>query len=116
MEVKSFVKEVVARLQGDDNEVIAQRNYRKANAAVKGQISSLESKKVDAEVSLEEAKEKLADAKYPTSPIKDNSDYIRTIVRRQEKVTEAEEALEEVNSSLAYFKGLWEEFNPKTAS
>lgn len=111
--VKSFVNEVLARINGDTDKAIAQKNYRKADAAVKGQISSLESRKVDAEVALETAEEELADAKYPATLIGDNSDYIRGIVRRQEKVDEAKEELDEVNESLNYFKSLHSEFNPK---
>lgn len=115
MEVKSFVTETLARLKGDNDKVIAERNYRKANSAVKGQLSSLESKKVDAEVSLEEAVEKLNSAKYPTSLIKDNSEYIRSIANRQDKVNEAKDNLEDINKSIEYFQNLYGEFNPKTS-
>lgn len=109
----SFVKEVMARLQGDDDKVVAERNYRLANAAVKGQLSSLDGKQVEAEVTLESAKEKLNSAKYPTTLISNSSDYIRSISRAQDQVDEAQEELNNVNSSIEYFKGLYEEFNPK---
>lgn len=109
--VKSFVKEVLARFKGDDNEVVAQRNYRLANAAVKGQLSTLEGKKVKAEVNVETAKEKLDAAKYPTSLIEDGSDYIRNIVRNQESLDEAKEKLETINESIKYFQGLSTEFD-----
>lgn len=114
MEVKSFVNEVMARLKGDDDKVVAERNYRKANSAIKGQISGLDAKKVDAEVALEEAQDKLAAAKYPTKLINDNSNYVRNIVERQEAVDSAKEALENINESLSYFQGLYDEFNPKS--
>lgn len=110
--VTSFVKEVLARINGDTDKAIAEKNYRKADAAVRGQISSLESRKVDAEIAVETAKEELADAKYPTNLIGDNSDYIRNIVRKQERVDEAQAELEDVNESLDYFKALNKEFNP----
>lgn len=110
---QSFINEVLARIQGDEDKVVAERNSRKAVAAVKGQISSLENKKVDAEVSLDEAKENLHAVKYPITPIKDISDYVRGIANAQKKVDEAEEALVEVNESLDYFTELLESFNKK---
>lgn len=108
---KSFINEVLARIQGDEDKVVAERNYRKADAAVRGQISSLENKKVDAEISLEEAKDKLHAVKYPTTPIGDISEYIRGIAKAQEKVDEAEEKLTEVNESLDYFTELQKSFS-----
>ena len=109
--MKSFVKEVMARLKGDDDKVVAERNFRKANAAVRGQISSLESKKVDLEVKLDEASDELLAAKYPTSPIQDASQYVRTIAAKQSNVDRATEELEEVEESLDYFENLSAEFN-----
>ena len=111
MEVKSFVNQVLARLKGDDDKVIAERNHRKAVSAVKGQISSLESKELDCEIAVEEAKENLNEAKYPTTLIKDASDYIARIARKQEALDEAEEKLQSVKDSLSYFKTLQTEFN-----
>lgn len=111
--MKSFVKQVLAAMKGDNDKVIAERNYRKANSAVKGQLSSLESKKVDAEVDLDEAKDALVAAKYPITLIKDNATYIRTIVKRQEDVDSAQEKLDSINESSTFFKELSDEFNAK---
>lgn len=111
--LESFVKEVMARLKGDDDKVVAERNHRLANAAVKGQLSSLDGKLVEAEVSLEKANEELKAAKYPTTLISDSSSYIRNIDAKQQKADEALEELEDIQSSIEYFNGLYKEFNPK---
>lgn len=109
--INSYVKEVMARIKGDDDKVTAERNYRKATSAVTGQLASLASKKVDAQIKVEEAKEKLQNAKYPTTVIGDISDYIRSIASKQEKLDSAEEELADVESSLKFFEELNTEFN-----
>lgn len=109
--VKSFVKQVLAQLQGNEDQVVAEKNYRKATSAVKGQISSLESKQVDAEIALDEAKEALHSAKYPTKLIKDTSDYVRNVAKKQEAVDSAQEELESINESLKFFTKLNKEFD-----
>lgn len=109
--VKSFVKEVLARINGDTDSALAERNYRLATAAVEGQLSNLNGEKVRAEVDLETAKDKLSAAIYPTTMIKDASAYNRNIVERQEKVDEAQEKLDDIEASIAYFKSLSEKIN-----
>ena len=109
--VKSFVEEVIARLEGDSDKAVAARNHRKANSAVRGQVAALEAKKVDDEVALEEALEKLGDAKYPTKPITNNQTYIQGIKNAQDLVDSREEELASTNEALKYFEDLAEEFS-----
>ena len=110
--VTSFVKEVMARLTGNDDQVIAEKNYRLANASVKGQLSSLEGKLVKSEIELESAIEALSATKYPTTLIADSSSYVRNIRSKQESVDTAQEELQSIKESIEYFNGLYLEFNP----
>lgn len=102
----SFVKEVVARISGNDAEAIAQYNYRKATSALKSQIASAEAKIVDLESNLEEAETRYKDAIYCATKITDNSEYIRSIKYAKENVNKAKEELENVRESLAEFQKL----------
>lgn len=107
---KTFIKEVIARLKGDDAEVKAAKISRKAISAVEGQLAALNSKKVDLENTVEDAAEFLNNAKYPIELISDNQSYIRGIEKAQKAYDEAVENLENVEQSIAYFTELLEKF------
>lgn len=106
----SFVKQVVAKLKGDDNEVLAEKISRKAISAVDSQIAALNAKIVDLETEKENAEEKLNEAMYPTTMITDNKYYCDNIVRAQSAVDVATENLENAKESLVYFKALLAKF------
>jgi hypothetical protein len=108
---KSFVREVTARLKGDEAGVVAAKNARKAESALKGQIAALEAKLVDDESTVEDRKEALQNAKFPTTPITDNQNYIQNIRRAQEGVDSAEETVADTKFSIEYFQGLLVEFD-----
>ena len=108
--VKSFIKEVTARLKGDENGVIAAKNERKSASALNSQIASLKSKLVDDETRVEEAEEALDNAKYPTAVIVDNKVYVQIIVRAQEALDKAVEELNATEDSIAYWENIVEEF------
>lgn len=111
----SFVKEVVSRLTGDQSQVIAEKNYRKASSAVSGQIQALKSQLVDDETAVDDAKEALQNAKYPTTPISSgaaaNSSYLAEIKRRQDSLDDSIATAEATKKSIAYFEALEKEFN-----
>lgn len=104
--VSSFVKEVLARLKGDTETVVAAKNERKANAALEGQINSLKSKLVDDEDKVTEAEEALGNAIYPVELISDASTYVSRIKDAQEKLNNAQENLSDTETSLNYFQNL----------
>lgn len=107
---KLFVKEVLARLKGDDAEVKASKIARKAFSAVQSQISALEGKEIDLEISVEDGEELLNNAKFPVEMITDGQIYIGNIRRAQEALDSAKEELSAVKESIEYFKGLTKEF------
>lgn len=108
--MKSYVKETLARLTGDNNEVVAQKNYRKATSILNGQIAALKAKQVDAEGVLEEAEEQLKSAKFPAELITRGDSYIATLNNRKEQVAVAKQDLEDVKSSIAEAEKTLNEF------
>lgn len=108
--VKSYVKQVLAQLTGDQNAVVAERNYRTAKASVKGQVAALEARLVKEETAVEKANEDLFKAKYPTTEISDGEYYLENIVSAQETADYAQAKLDSTNKSIEFFKNLSEEF------
>jgi len=109
-EGKLFIETVMAKLTGDKDKAIASRNARLAISATKGQISALEGALVKAEIDVENKKEALSDAKFPTVNITDAELYIKSIVRAQEALEAAEETLEATDESIKYFETQLQEF------
>lgn len=98
--MKSYVKETLARLTGDNNEVVAQKNYRKASSILNGQIAALKAKQVDSEGVLEEAQENLKAAKFPSELITRGESYIEQLNYAKERVKDAQQDLDDVKASI----------------
>lgn len=105
-----FIKVVVARIKGDDAEVLGAKIARKALSAVEGQIAALNSKKVDVEGEVEDAKEALLAAKYPDTMITNNGDYIDGIKEAQEELDSKLADLKDIEDTLEYFTVLLASF------
>lgn len=111
MKISSYVKQAMAFITGDTNEVIAQQNFRSADAAVNGQIYAQKAKLVQAEQALEAAKKKLEAAKYPISNITNTEAYINNLVEANNNVEVAQEKVEMITKAITFFSGLVKEFN-----
>ena len=109
--LNSYVKQTLAMLDGNTDEVTAQKNYRLASSALKMQISALEGKQVKAETDVEAAEDNLKSAKFPTEIISDTEAYIKNIKRSQDKLDELKEDLENIKESITYFVNLQKEYN-----
>ena len=109
-EGKLFIETVMAKLTGNKDQAIASRNARLAISATKGQISGLEGALVKAEIDVENKKEELANAKYPTVNINDAEAYIQNIANKQNSLDDAEQKLEDVKESIVYFEKQFDEF------
>ena len=105
-QLSTFVTIVLAKLTGDKAKETAVRNEKKARAALRGQISALESEQVNLEEKLEDAKEAFENALYPAEPISSSETYISSIVRAQENVDYAEENLADNVNSIEFYKDL----------
>lgn len=101
-----FVKQVLAKIKGDDSEVLAAKISRKAISAVEGQLAALKAQEVDAENTVEEGQELLNNAMYPTTMITDNQSYIKNIKNAQDALVEAEAKLEDIKTSISYFENI----------
>lgn len=104
--VKNFVKQVIAQLTGDENQAIALKNARKADAAVSAQLASLNSRQVDLENTLEEAQEAYNQAKYPKIAITDNKRYIDGVEAAHRKLETVQGDLDDVQTSIKFYKEL----------
>ena len=102
-QISLFVKEVTARIKGDEATVVAAKNARKANSAFDAQLALLKSKQVDQENAVEDAKEALNSAQFPTSLVKDNNSYIQGIVNAQSLLDSAEDSLASIKKAIEYF-------------
>lgn len=109
--MKSFIKEVAARITGDNAEATAQKNYRKATSAIDVQVHTLKAKLVDQEAAVETATENLENAQFPTSLITDNSYYVSNIKSQYDNLEAKKEALEATKNSIAFFEGLLVKFD-----
>jgi hypothetical protein len=102
---KSFVKECIAILKGDDAEATAQKILRQADSAFKTQIASLTGDTIALEDKLEDAVEALRLARLNNGRvIGDRYGYVRNLLDAKNNVTTAEEALETHNAKLAFLR------------
>jgi len=109
--ITNFVKQVKAQLTGDQNEVVALKNARKADSAVNGQLAALKSRLVDLEGTLEDKQEALHLVKFPKDLITNNQSFIRNIQEAQEALDDALTALLDVKDSIEYFENLATEYS-----
>ena len=103
--VKSFVKEFVAKVKGEDAEALGQKVLRHADSALKRQISSLDGDTITLEDNLEVAKEnqKLALINNGQN-LTDRDLYVRNLLKAKNNVTDAEEALKLHEETIAFLK------------
>jgi DNA repair exonuclease SbcCD ATPase subunit len=103
--VKSFVKQFIATVQGDDVKAQAEKVYRQAESALKTQIASLEGDTISYEDKVEEAKENLSNARINNGKlITDRSSYVANLITSRNEVTEATEALDRHKKKLEFLK------------
>ena len=96
--VSNFIKEVTARLKGDEAGVVAAKVERKAQSAINGQLAALRAKLVDDETAVEDAEEAFNTAVFPTNVFTDNRDYVTQIQSANTRLEEAKDQLEATRS------------------
>ncbi len=103
--VKSFVKQFVAVIKGDDAQAQAQKVLRQADSALKSQIASLTGDTITLEDSVTAAKEKqvLASVNNGKS-ITDRAYYVSGLLTAKNSVTQAEEALKEHLEKITFLE------------
>lgn len=103
--VKSFVKQFLAIIQGDDAKAKAEKVFRQAQSALNTYISSSTGDTIELEDKVEEAANKLAIARVNGGEnITDRAAYVRNLLSAKNALTEAQENLEKHKVKLAFFK------------
>jgi len=103
--IKSFVKEFTAVIKGDDVEILAQKVFRQADAALSTHIAILTGELIAKEDILEQAKESIALARVNNGrAITNNNNYVEELITAQNKLVEAEESLDAHKAKLEFLK------------
>ena len=106
--MKSFVKEVVAIISGDNAEATGQKILRQADSALKTQIASLSGRTISLEDNVEDAKESLRLAKLNNGKVMptelDRNCFVEELLNAKNKVTDCEEALEVHLAKIAFLQ------------
>jgi multidrug resistance efflux pump len=103
--MKSFVKEVVAVLQGDNAEATGQKILRQADSALKAAIAVAKGDTLGLEDQVETANEQLALAKINRGElITDRNAYVQNLIIAKNNVIDAEEVLHQHLEQLAFFE------------
>lgn len=103
--VKSFVKQFVATVTGDDVTAKAEKAFRQSESALKSQIASLTGDTINLEDKVEDAKAKLDLAMINNgNPIENRENYISELLRSKNNVTSAEATLETHNKKISFLQ------------
>lgn len=103
--MKSFVKEVVAIISGDNAEATGQKILRQADSALKTQIASLNGDTISLEDRVEDAQESLRLARVNNGKlITDRNDYVRNLLIAKRSLIDSEEALEVHLEKIAFLQ------------
>jgi DNA repair exonuclease SbcCD ATPase subunit len=103
--VKTFVEQFVALVKGDDAKATAAKVQRQAISACKSHIPAWEGDTIALEDNIERAKEQLNRARINFGEeIRDRSKYISNVVKMQNNLIEAEEALEAHLKKIEFIK------------
>jgi len=104
--MKSFVKQFVALVKGDDATVVAEKNYRKAKAALETQLAIAKGDLVTYETELEDAQETVANALVNNGENigSDSEGYVGRLLNAEEAVSEAEDNLESHKLLIKFFE------------
>jgi len=112
--MKSFVKQFAALVTGDSATVQAEKNFRRAESALKTQIAKLEGETITKEDALETAKEHATAVLVNNGkPITDQyrTDYVANLVDADNAVKSAQKELDEHKNMIKFLQGKLAELN-----
>lgn len=107
--ISSYVKQVLARVTGNKEEVIAIRNERMAKASIDSMLSHIEAQIISAENTLGEAKDNYNNVLFSTNakgelvPITSMENWANSLLDAKGRVIEAENKLESLEEAKAEF-------------
>lgn len=90
--IKSFVKQFIATVKGDEVEAQAEKTFRRAQASLKSHIPALEGELISFEDAVTTAKENVDKSliNYGKSENFDSSAYITSLISAENDLTKAE--------------------------
>lgn len=93
--IKSFVKEFVAIVKGDDAKATGEKVYRQASSALQTQLASLKGDLISKEDAIADAEENLKKARLNNGVLISNrNNYVENLLKAENALTEAKEQLE----------------------
>jgi hypothetical protein len=114
--MKSFVKQFIAKIEGDDATVRAEKALRQADSALKTQIATLTGDTINLEDAVEAAKEAQANARINNAePITDREYYVQKLLGAKNDVTEAQEELDTHKAKIAFLASELASLSEETA-
>ncbi len=110
--IKSFIRQFVAMVNGDDAAVVGEKVLRQSISAINTEISALNYKTITLEDAIEEAEETLRCARLNNGrAITSRENYIAELLLSQNLLTKAEEALETHKKTIAFYQKEVKEIN-----
>jgi hypothetical protein len=110
--MKSFVKQFVAIIEGNDSAVEAQKAFREADSALGSQINNLEGETMVKEDAVEDAVEAVKIARVNGGKrIANKPQYVANLLCAKNVLTAAEEDLELHLKKIAFLKSEKEEIS-----
>ena len=103
--MNSFKRQFIAQLKGDDAEVLSEKAWRQAKAALTSHISSMEGDLIDKEENVASKEEELVKARVNRSEmITDRHEYILRLIMAKEALTSAKKKLEAHVATIDFLK------------
>ncbi len=104
--MSKFASKVAAKIKGDDAMVIGNKIESKVKSLLSSQISLLNSKKVDLNLALDDARERLDDVLYPTKTPVDGDSYLYSLKSAKSAVELIDDQIEDVDESIEFYQEL----------
>jgi len=105
METPNFLEQCIAILKGDDAKVISLKVQKKSKSILNSQISNKKTTCLDLEDVIEEKTEALNLAVVNNAAvIKDNKEYIKTLLEAEKARKEAVQALEDKQAEIIFLE------------
>lgn len=106
----TFIETLKAYIKGDDESIKSLKIQKKAKSLLKIEIANIDNAIIKQQDAIENAEEKLKEAKMNFGSTEFNDDeYVNTIVKHRNNLTEAQEKLENFEEHKIYLEELLKE-------
>jgi hypothetical protein len=102
VKAKTFVKQFVALVKGDEAEATAAKVQRKAEAAIEARLAALKGHLVDAEQKVSDSEEALTAARMNNGKQIDNREYyVDNLINTTQQIEKAKADLDNIKETIA---------------